>query len=252
MEYQSKTLNDIFDKIYVIHCAENEERYKNILFQKEENNIDLDIWWTCYHPWSEVMMNGMILSNTCRYILNGNELNLVREFYTIIKTSYLKGYEHILIFEDDFQLMKSEYLSMFLDKIPSDFDIIQFSILFNPNFYDIDNLSKEYENGNYFIKAPTGFWSNCGLALSRKGMEYFIKSIDKEFQAADIPIFENSNINKSFGKINLQNNLNHYIPTVPLVYLTRNKSSVQTKENKDEELLYKYYESIEEKYYNIL
>jgi len=252
MEYQSKTLNDIFDKIYVIHCAENKERYKNILFQKEENNIDLDIWWTCYHPWSEVMMNGIILSNACRYILNGNELNLVREFYTIIKTSYLKGYERILIFEDDFQLMKSEYLSMFLDKIPFDFDIIQFSILFNPNFYDIDNLSKEYENGNYFIKAPTGFWSNCGLALSRKGMEYFIKSIDKEFQAADIPIFENSNINKSFGKINLQNNLNHYISTVPLVYLSRNKSSIQTKENKDEELLYKYYETIEEKYYNIL
>jgi hypothetical protein len=251
MEHQSKTLNDIFDKIYVIHCVENEQRYKNITFQKEQGDIDLDIWWTCYHPWSDVMMNGMILSNACRYILNGNELNLMREFYTIIKTSYLKGYDHILIFEDDFQLMKKDYLSMFLDKMPEDFDIIQFSILFNPNFFNMNKIFNAYQNGQYFIKAPTGFWSNCGLALSKNGMKYFIDTIDKEMQAADIPIFEDSNMNKSFGKINLQNDLNHYISTVPLVYLSKNKSTVQTKENKDEELLYKYYQTVEEKYYNI-
>ena len=243
-------LNSIFDKIFVIHCVENEERYNNILFQKEQNNLDLDIWWTCYHPWSNQIINGLILSNRCRYIINGSEFNLTREFYTIIKTSYYKGYDRILIFEDDFCLMKQEYIDDFLDNIPNDFDIIQFSILANEDILpDGRIISSEYKAGKYFIKCDRGYWSNCGLALSRKGMKYFIDYIDNEFVAADIPTFEDTNKLKWYGKTNVNSGLNHYIPTVPLVYLTNDNSQVQ-KIDKSE--LYEYYNYINKEFYNIL
>lgn len=250
MEFNKCNLNKIFDKIYVIHCVENKKRYENILYQQNNNDIDLDIWWTCYHPWSQQMLNGLLLSNRGRYIINGSELNLTREFYTIIKTSYLRGYEHILIFEDDFSLIKSKYLKEYLNNMPKDFDIIQFSILFNRDLLDdISVLFDAYKEGKYFIEAPVGFWSNCGLALSRKGMKYFIDCINKEFIAADIVAFENKNKNKFYGKYNLNNDLKHYIPTIPLCYLNDGINSQVQQSDKAE--LYEYYKYINKNFYNI-
>ena len=141
-------LNDIFDKIYVIHCAENDKRYKNIMFQKEQSNLDLDIWWTCYHPWSSQITNGLILSNHCSHLINGYEFNVTREFYTIIKTAYIRGLEHILIFEDDFCLMKSEFIEKFVDNIPQDFDIIQFSISANKDILPSYTFLKDAYTNN--------------------------------------------------------------------------------------------------------
>lgn len=245
-------LNDMFDKIYVIHCVENNERLKNIEFQQKESGLNLDIWWTCYHPWSNQIVNGFILTNRCRYLINGAEFNLTREFYTIIKTSYLKGLNHILIFEDDFNLMKNEYLNDFLEHMPNDFDIIQFSILANTNMCDYEELEKLYEDDVYFIKPNFGAYSNCGLALSRKGMKYFIDTIDKEFLAADIPAFEDTNKIKWFGRTNVNSGLNHYITTVPLVYLNNdNKSQVQQLKGDTKSDLYEYYKYINKDFYNI-
>ena len=253
MDSVKHCLNKVFDKIYVIHCAENDERLKNINNQINQSGIDLDIWWTCYHPHSDMMINGMILSNNAYKIANGKELNLTREFYSIIKTSYLRGFDKILIFEDDFHLMKTEYIEEFVDNIPKDFDIIQFSILAEPFLFSIDKLEHEYENGNYFIPMEFGAWSNCGLALSRIGMKYFINFIDKKFAAADIPIYDNSNKLHIYNKLNNDNQykLKHYIPTVPLVYLTNEfKSQVQVKE-KDDSRLYQYYNHIDKNFYII-
>ena len=244
-------LNKIFDKIFVIHCIENEERLKNIQFQQEQSGLNLEIHETCYFPWSQHAVNGLILSNRGRYIVNGSEFNLTREFYSIIKRSYLKGLEHILILEDDFNLMKNEYLEEFINDIPNDYDIIQFSILANreilPNYTELEN---EYNAGKHFIKCNKGYWSNCGLALSRKGMKYFIDSINKEFVAADIVAFEDTNKMHFFGKTNVKSGLNHYIPTVPLVYLNDFENSSVQNSSKNE--LYEYYTHIDKQFYNII
>lgn len=251
MNKQECPLNKIFDKIFVIHCIENESRLKNIQFQQEQSGLNLEIHETCYFPWSQQAVNGLILSNRGRYIVNGSEFNLTREFYSIIKRSYLKGLEHILIFEDDFNLMKNEYLEEFVDNIPNDFDIIQFSILANreilPDYREIQN---EYEAGKHFIECKKGYWSNCGLALSRKGMKYFIDAIDKEFLAADIVAFEDTNKIYFFGKNNIKSGLKHYIPTVPLVYLNDLGDSKIQETSKAE--LYEYYTHIDKQFYNIL
>ena len=242
-------LNDIFDKIYVIHCVENEERMKNIEYQIKENNIDLDIFWACYLPHSYICANSLIFSNKGRAFDNASEFNLTRNFYTIIKTSYLRGFNKILIFEDDFSLMKRDVLNDFMSHIPEDFDIIQFSLLFKKDMYNFNDLNKEYKNDKYFIKAPFGAWSNNGLALSRNGMKYYIDKIDKEFLAADYVPFESANKYDLFGKTE-SSNLNHYFPTAPIVYLDKRfDSQVQQEDKKD---LYEYYETINKSYYNLI
>ena len=242
-------LNDIFDKIYVIHCAENSERMKNIEYQIKENNLDLEIFWACYQPHSYICANALIFANKGRNFENGSEFNLTRNFYNIIKTSYLRGFEHILIFEDDFSLMKNDILNDFIEHIPEDFDIIQFSLLFKKDMYNIDDYQKEYENGKYFFKAPFGAWSNNGLALSRKGMKYFIDKIDEEFVAADYVAFESSNNYDFYGKT-INSNLNHYFSTVPLVYLDKRfDSQVQQEDKKD---LYLLYDMLDKNFYNLI
>ena len=156
-------LNKAFDKIYVIHCVEDEERYKNVIYQQENSNIDLDIWWTTKsHPFTDQMLNGILLSGHGRYIINKNELNLLREFYSIIKISYDRGLNRILIFEDDFSLMRNGYIEKFISNIPDDFDIIQFSTLSNKQLFDYNILMKQYAEGKLFVECNSGYWSNNG------------------------------------------------------------------------------------------
>ena len=62
-----------------------------------------------------------------------------------------------------------------------------------------------------------GAWSNCGLALSRNAMKYFIDYLDKVFTAADIPIKKKKNNIPIFGNLNTSN-LKHYIPTARMIY----------------------------------
>ena len=242
-------LNYIFDKIYVIHCAENIERMNNINYQIKTSNIDLEIFWTCYHPHSYICANALTLANKGRAFENASEFNLTRNFYNIIKTSYLRGFNHILIFEDDFSLLKSDILDEYLNYIPEDFDIIQFSLLFKKDMYDVNKLIQEYDNDKYFIKAPFGAWSNNGLALSRNGMKYFIDKIDKEFLAADYVAFESANKYDLFGKT-IPSNLNHYFPTIPLVYLDKRFDSQVQQEDKKE--LYMMYDMLDKSFYNLL
>ena len=134
----------------------------------------------------------------------------------------------------------------YLENIPEDFDIIQLSYLFEYCPHQIEDIL--LNENKFFIKLDFGCWSNCGLCLSKKGMKYFIDAIDKEFLAADIPIFESQNNNPYYGKTNTGKGLNHYIPNIPLIYLDGKDSRVQT-ENKEK--LYKHYKLMDKKHYNI-
>lgn len=238
-----------FDAVWVIHCIEDEDRLKNIEYQKENNQWlkdNLQINLTCRFSHSDLFANSLLLSNSSRYVSNGSEVNLCREFYKIIKTSYLQGFNHICIFEDDFSLIKESIFMEYLKNIPEDFDIIQLSYLFEYCPHQIEDIL--LNENKFFIKLDFGCWSNCGLCLSKKGMKYFIDAIDKEFLAADIPIFESQNNNPYYGKTNTGKGLNHYIPNIPLIYLDGKDSRVQT-ENKEK--LYKHYKLMDKKHYNI-
>ena len=145
--------------------------------------------------------------------------------------------------------MKNEVLNEFCKYIPEDFDIIQFSLLFKKDMYNINDYQKEYENDKYFIKAPFGAWSNNGLALSRNGMKYFIDKIDKEFMAADYVSFESTNNYDFYGQTD-SSGLNHYFPTIPIVYLDKRFDSQVQQEDKKE--LYLMYDMLDKKYYNLI
>ena len=80
-------------------------------------------------------------------------------------------------------------------------------------------------------------------------MKYFIDCIDKEFVAADIVAFEDTNKIHFFGKTNIKSGLNHYIPTVPLIYL--NSSSDSQVQNNDKREVYHLYDNIDPSFYNI-
>ena len=240
-----------FDKVYVIHCVENEQRYKNILFQMDNNKWlkeNLEIWWTCYQPHSEILANAMIFSNKSRKIVNGAEYNVLREFYTIIKTSYYRGYNYICIFEDDFSLIKENFFYDYLNGIPKDFDIIQLSYSFIPNN---DKVKHIVSHDELFFTPKYGFWCNNGLCLSRNGMKHFIDTIDKEPMAADIPIFELHNDTTYYGKLNQHYNLHTYITNIPVVYLYDNDTQIQ-QNNKNKNKIVEYYKIFDKNIYNIL
>lgn len=238
---------DRFDKIYIIHCLENTKRLENIKFQLNNLQCNLNkfnVHETCYFPFSKQAQLGLLFTNKTRYISTAAEFNLVREFYQIIKTSYLKGYDHILIFEDDFSLINYKLLEEYFQELPDDWDIIQLSYLFNKYQYDYNKL---FTNENKWVKKDFGAWSNNGLGLSKKGMKYWIDYIDYEFVAADIPTHESTNNMTYYGKVN-QSHLNHYIPNIPLIYIDGQESTVQDKDKSD---IYELYQHINKKYYNI-
>ena len=69
--------------------------------------------------------------------------------------------------------------------------------------------------------------------------------------AADYPTFESSNQYDFYGKTNKMEEyqLNHYFPSVPIVYLDKRfDSQVQQEDKKD---LYALYELLNKDYYNL-
>ena len=152
--------------------------------------------------------------------------------------------------------MKNEYINEFISNIPNDFDIIQFSTLANKKLFDYNKLIKTYSEGKLFTECNSGFWSNNGLALSRKGMKYFLDYYNSEFVAADIPQFEFNNTDKFFGKTYIKEknqDIKSYISTVPLVYLQYSlNSNVQDYDDPSKKELYEYYNLLDKQYYNIL
>lgn len=244
---------DRFDKIFIIHCIENEQRYNNILYQASKlscsSSEKIEVYTTCYFPFNEICANALVMSGKSRYITNGPEFSLAREFYRIIKTSYLGGLERILIFEDDFSLINESYLNRFMDDLPEDFDIVQFSLQINSNMCDYKKLFDLYNKGILWTKKEFGGWSNNGVGFSRKGMKYWLDSMDREFQAADIPTHESKNTNKYWGYCNMSDEtINHYVSTIPLVYIDGNDSTVQFI---NQEHLYEMYRKINKSIYNI-
>ena len=199
----------MFKNVTIISTSNNHD---NIKKQLNEYNIDYNIY-DCYENqlitknYNLLKISNMLDSS----ITSSKDLCLLYAYYNIINNAYNNNLSHILIFEDSFKLMKNEYLQDFINNLPYDFDIIQFSILDNDNQLLEENIFvNEIENNKYFITTSYKFMSNNGLYLSRNGMKFFIDEINKKITHPYIPIY---NSNKKL--------LRHYISTVPLVYLEK-------------------------------
>ena len=201
-------LNNVFDKIYVINCG-NE---KNIKFQENKSNLQFEVIDLFQFPQTYDIFNLLSLYERTN-CTNAFNLSLTLTYYNIIVNSYNK-YDKILIFDDSFSLMKTEYINEYIEKLNNDFDILQLSN--NETNAFVSNLFNDlYLNKIYFVKAENGFNSVNGLGLSKNGMGFIINFFENnKLSDINVPIFENGN--------HCMFELNHYISTIPFVYLEQN------------------------------
>lgn len=233
-------------KIYCLHCVEDVCRYDNIIKQFNKLDLNVQMWETCRQPHMDILYTGIILSNNYENICKYNEYNCLREHYTIIKTSYLKGYENILIFEDDIFLLNDKSLFIdFINNIPDDYDICRLGGFCNN---DHPELNESFKSGLYWKKLDFGVWGTQGFILSRKGMKYFIDYIDNVLCPADWPLFVNTNFEPIYGKLNYKKDeINQYISTIPLLYIRNDvPSSIR---NTEEDSCFNFYKNIDIKNY---
>ena len=195
-----------FDKIYCLHLAEREDRHKNLLNELSVVGLfdSTNIWWTCFRPFSEIAGNSITTLKTEYYHERSMERNNVMagvfncalEHYTIVKQSYLRGFDNILIMEDDIKFdVDKSVLEKAISLIPNDYDLIRFW----STEYIAENLSAYNGEEDLYVKITDrgNIVSNSTLcyALSRKGMERYIKVMDDMFIPADVP-FNYFNVNK--------------------------------------------------------
>ena len=136
-----------FDKIYCLHLSEDKERENQIKKQFKFLGItkQVDIWWTCKRDISN-KIGKMITSLHTKFYntysknnnkLYGNVFNCSFEHYSIIKQAYMRGFNNILIIEDDVVFNRDkEKIQYIMNNIPDDYDIIKFFNEFTNNLYD--------------------------------------------------------------------------------------------------------------------
>lgn len=208
------TLKTKFDICYVLNLSHRQDRRDNMESQFKEMRFE-DIHkseWLRYHyttsfPYNNIIASAFNSTNKGRFT-KANEYDCARNHYAIIKECYDRGFNHILIMEDDIKFLKDNKTFLtFINNIPDDYDILQFGG-FTTNKSALTILDK-YKNNEYWVKhKDILFWNASMYALSRKGMSFYIAFMNKFFWVADGPLYK-APINDKL--------INTYISTLPLV-----------------------------------
>lgn len=188
-----------FDKCYCLHLTEATERYKNIKNEFERLGISeqIEIWWTVIRPISNEIGNYLTSLHTQGYDdwttqFNKNTygaiFNISFEFYTIIKQAYLRGFNSILLMEDDLKFNDDIDLEKIFSNLPDDWDVIRFG--YHPKHNKLMENDIDYINAEKYdlLKKEWAFPTNNMFALNRKGMEFYINYMDEKFEVADYPL----------------------------------------------------------------
>ena len=180
-----------FDKIYCFNLYTSNERYEFMKNQFDKLNLEVNF------------IRSFSINTPNTYFSNqafdglptpGAILDYVTKLYSIIKESLLKNYDHILIFEDDVIIDNDKFLEM-INFIPSDYDIIRFGFTKDDNLLNPENAN--IYNNYFCINKYVNYWGVFTVALSRKGMEYFVNYIDNKLCQADLPFFDVNMINNN-------------------------------------------------------
>lgn len=172
-----------FDKIYVLHLPTDITRVNNVK-QLLEKISNITVFNSIYIP--KVYNIANLLKNNNMFFWNGlgngTALACTINHYTIIKQAYEEGSNSILILEDDISY-NDEYFYVF-NNLPNDWDCIRFCWVNNiqGNIY----YPNKYE---YFTKSKLATWGTQCYALNRKGMKYYLDSMNNNFAVADNPLF---------------------------------------------------------------
>lgn len=185
-----------FDKIYVLHLANNNARLES--FKKEFEKIgikDYEIWWTSKRPWSvKIALSAFpktirdeyydayskIDINTYGYVFN-----CTFEHYSIIKQAYERGINSILICEDDIEFIKSkEEIEQIFNNLPENYSIVKFTTTYPQVMQRTGEFTKAEDT------KESWHLSTLCYCMSRAGMKLYIDSVDRYFTSADT-VFKN-------------------------------------------------------------
>lgn len=199
-----KNIWDFFDKIYVLNLLERKDRRDFILSQFKAWGIyeelvssgKLEIIEAIKLPWiTEPIVKSIndyglgIFYSYERH--NVGLYNCTCEHYKIIKRSLLKGYEKILILEDDACFLKNyaQFIEA-LEKMPEEFKILHLEGYFwpntNPSWDDcLSVLSDKIETAEWKSSVYLPLWATGALIYSREGMKYYTESQENYARGVD-------------------------------------------------------------------
>lgn len=189
-----------FDKIYCLHLAENKERYEHCVKEFEKIGIidKVNFWWQTrsflneqaaelYRDYYEFFE---AYRNASKKVL-GAIYSCSRGHYEIIKTSYERGFENILIMEDDITFKDENSFKVLMDvmdRAPEDYECIKFCYYYG-DYKDFNNFLGEWvknkKEGDFVDLHCFPTPSTKCYALSRSGMKNLIE-IYEETQQAEV------------------------------------------------------------------
>lgn len=178
-----------FDKVYCLHLAESVDRYESITKEFDRLGISdqVEFWWTCKRPISKQIGDSLESLHTLYYDKKRKKkddvyagvFNCAFEHYSIVKQAYLRGFNSILIIEDDIgfidDLDRIEYI---FNNLPNNYICVKFWSTHINNLESKKNFSRE----NFKLKSC----STACYCLDKIGMEKYINSMDRYFTCADM------------------------------------------------------------------
>ncbi len=203
-----------FDKIYCLNLSSRKDRYNNCVKEFNKINLPVQFWYTCHKniyniadklPGIQtIFYNDILKSNKNVYT---NVFNTALEQYTIIKTSYERGFNNIAIMEDDIKFIDDiNKIYNYLNDIPDNFDIVKFHNLEINDYKKLNIKGKYFKISNYrnIIKFNDTPWpSSMFYGLSKNGMKKYIEYFDNiEFVGSDMIFNKLLNYNINLYSIN--------------------------------------------------
>lgn len=200
--------SDYFDKVYIINLVNRPERKQFI--EKELKTIGIydelvaadKLEWVeaIKLPLTQKVMDCMYESGDVDFSYSDNQQKLgqfmcTSEHYRVIKKSIYKGYNRILVLEDDVCIMKNfEYIMRALEQAPDDFKILHFEGFYWPMGDDDKNaylsvMTETVDEGYWVPSEKLKLWCTAALAYSREGMEEYCSIQERKFISPDHPTF---------------------------------------------------------------
>lgn len=199
---------DYFDKIYIINLVNRTERREFVenelkaigIYDELVNSGKLEWVEAIRLPLTQKVMDCMYLSGDVDFSYADKQQKLgqfmcTSEHYRVIKKSIYKGYNRILVLEDDICIMKNfAYIMKALEQAPDDFKLLHFEGFYWPiseedrNAY-LDVMTETVEDGYWVPSEQMKLWCTAALAYSREGMEEYCGIQEEKFISPDHPTF---------------------------------------------------------------
>lgn len=222
-----------FQKIYCIHLSNSKKRYESIQSEFKRLGIEdqVQIWWTVKNPILKTVGDNLEILHTRFYddirpnndYLYGAVFDITLNHYTIIKQAYLRGFENIMILEDDFRFIDDiSAVEKAFQIIPNDWDVLKFRYGYNNNHNPLGK--KTYENEDDLWMKPIDSMESTdagGYALNRNGMKKMIELLDNEFYSTDM----------HFTHIMNDPTINYYVTKYVICHNINDESTIETSNN---------------------